>query len=87
MSEQDTELLAMDTDEEQEGLSGEDEAAYAAESSVKCPLCSAMLSTVNVIRLLRTKVNFTSSLPRRGYMVICPECRGVIPAAIVSWLS
>ena len=65
----------------------EDEAAYATEAAVKCPLCSETLTTVHVVRLLRAKVNFTSTLPRRGYMVICPECRGIIPAAIVSWLA
>ena len=65
----------------------EDEAAYALEAPVKCPLCTALIATVHVVRLLRAKVNFTSTLPRRGYVVICPSCRGVIPAAIVSWLS
>jgi adenine-specific DNA methylase len=65
----------------------EDEAAYATEATVKCPLCTDTLATVHVVRLLRTKVNFTSTLPRRGYVVICPSCRGIIPAAVVSWLT
>ena len=65
----------------------EDEASYALESMVKCPLCKTTLSYVNAVRLLRRKVNFTSTLPRRGYLVVCPSCRGVIPATIVTWLS
>ena len=70
-----------------EERTSDDEAAYALEATVKCPLCSAHLASVHVVRLLRSKVNFTSTLPRRGYVAICPSCRGVIPAAIASWLS
>ena len=58
------------------------EAEYALESAVKCPLCKMNMETVRVVRLLRTKVNFTSSLPRRGYVVICPDCRSVVPASV-----
>ena len=58
------------------------EAQYALESQVKCRACSEMLQTVHVVRMLRTKVNFTSSLSRRGYTVICPSCRTIITAAI-----
>ena len=65
----------------------EDEASYELESLVKCPHCQATLSTVNAVRLLRRKVNFTSTLPRRGFLVVCPSCRGIVPATIVTWLS
>ena len=58
------------------------EAEYQLESPVKCNQCSQMFETVQVIRLLRKKVNFTSSLPRRGYLVVCPSCQTVIPAVI-----
>jgi hypothetical protein len=58
------------------------EAVYQLESPVACLNCKAVLETVQVIRLLRTKVNFTSALPRRGYVVACPECKTVIPAAV-----
>lgn len=60
------------------------EAEYALESAVKCPQCQTTLESVRVVRLLRTKVNFTSSLPRRGYVVICPGCRSVLPASVGS---
>ena len=67
---------------EQVDLVEEIEAEYTLETPVKCPHCSNRLNSVNVIRLLRTKVNFTSSLPRRGYVVCCPDCRAVVPAGL-----
>ena len=58
------------------------EAEYQLETAVKCNQCEQMFETVQVIRLLRKKVNFTSSLPRRGYVVVCPNCHTVVPAVI-----
>ena len=58
------------------------EAEYTLESTVRCASCQEQLDSVHVVRLLRTRVNFTSSLPRRGYVVICPSCRTVIPAVV-----
>ena len=58
------------------------DAEYTLESAVVCPGCRQTVETVQVVRLLRTRVNFTSSLPRRGYLVICPSCRVIVPAAI-----
>lgn len=58
------------------------EAEYALEAPATCPSCSTTVASVQVVRLLRTRVNFTSSLPRRGYAVVCPTCRTFIPAAI-----
>jgi hypothetical protein len=58
------------------------EAQYALESPAKCPGCNELLRSAHVVRLLRTKVNFTSSLSRRGYAVVCPGCRTIITAAI-----
>ena len=58
------------------------EAEYTLESAVRCSNCSEHLESVQVVRLLRTRVNFTSSLPRRGYVVVCPTCRTIIPAAV-----
>ena len=67
---------------EQIDLVEEIEAEYTLETPVKCGQCSKQMHSVNVIRLLRTKVNFTSSLPRRGYVVCCPDCRSVVPAGL-----
>jgi ribosomal protein L34E len=60
----------------------EAEAEYTLEAPVKCASCNESLNNVNVVRLLRTRVNFTSSLPRRGYVVVCPSCRTVVPAGL-----
>lgn len=65
----------------------EAEAEYTLESPVRCPHCEGPVESVQVVRLLRTKVNFTSSLPRRGYVVVCPTCKTVIPAAVGGLLT
>lgn len=54
------------------------EAEYALEYAATCPHCDNTIKTVKVIRLLRTRVNFTSSLPRRGRVLICPNCRTIL---------
>ena len=60
----------------------ESEAEYTLESGANCPSCNSQVTTLQVVRLLRTKVNFTSSLPRRGYAVVCPVCRSFVPATV-----
>ena len=65
------------TDEE-----AEFEAVYALERAVKCPSCTATVRKLNVVRTLRSKVNFTSNLPRRGYVMTCPDCEVVLSATI-----
>jgi hypothetical protein len=60
----------------------EAEAEYTLESPVQCASCHQSVHSVTVVRLLRTRVNFTSSLPRRGYVVVCPSCRAVLPAGL-----
>ncbi len=54
------------------------EAEYTLEAGVRCPRCNERIDSVQVVRLLRTKVNFTSSLPRRGQVMICPKCEAVL---------
>ncbi len=54
------------------------EAEYQLESPVVCPTCKQTLSTLKVVRMLRTRVNFTSTLPRRGRVVSCSACSTVI---------
>ncbi len=58
------------------------EAVYALERAVTCPSCTATLRKLNVVRTLRSKVNFTSNLPRRGYVMTCPDCEVVLSANI-----
>jgi hypothetical protein len=54
------------------------EAEYALEYPVVCPRCGSTLKTVQVVRLLRTRVHFVSVLPRRGHVLSCPECRSIL---------
>ncbi len=54
------------------------EAEYTLEYPVRCPYCDEEIEIVKVVRLLRTKVNFTSTLPRRGRAIVCPTCQKVL---------
>lgn len=58
------------------------EAEYTLETALPCPLCKTEISTVQVVRLLRTRVNFVSMMPRRGHVIVCPACRGIVAAAL-----
>jgi hypothetical protein len=42
------------------------------------PFCKEEIRSVMIVRLLRSRVNFVSSLPRRGHVVACPLCRGIL---------
>jgi hypothetical protein len=54
------------------------DAEYTLEYAATCPRCGETIRTLRVIRLLRTRVNFVSTLPRRGRVLACPLCRAVI---------
>ena len=54
------------------------EAEYTLESQVMCPVCRNSITTLKVVRMLRTRVNFTSTLPRRGRVVACPRCSSIL---------
>ena len=58
------------------------DAEYALEYPAVCPVCGTTISTVKVVRLLRVRVNFTSTLPRHGRCVICPKCRVILSAGL-----
>ena len=55
-------------------------AEYALEAPLKCHHCQQKITSVQVVRLLRTRVNFISTLPRRGQVIVCPACRGILSA-------
>ncbi|MBI3048365.1 MAG: hypothetical protein HYY76_08625 [Acidobacteria bacterium] len=57
-------------------------AVYTLESPVRCPECTEEIRTIRVLRVLRTQVSFTSTLPRKGYIVVCPACERLISAAL-----
>ncbi len=63
------------------------EAEYTLESPVMCPGCKEKPATIQVVRLLRTKVNFTSTFPRRGYALTCSNCHTVLTAGLSSRVS
>jgi hypothetical protein len=54
------------------------EAEYLLETPLKCPLCKAEISTLQVVRLLRSRVNFVSTLPQRGHAIICSACQSIL---------
>jgi len=58
------------------------EAEYALEKHVCCPSCRDTVQTVHAVRILRSKVNFTSNLPRRGCVLICPSCNTILSAIL-----
>jgi hypothetical protein len=55
-------------------------AEYALETPLNCHHCHKKITCVHVVRLLRARVNFISTLPRRGQVIVCPECRGILSA-------
>ena len=57
-------------------------AVYTLEYSTCCPQCRGEINTVRVSRLLRTQVSFTSTLPRKGYIIVCPDCDGILSAEL-----
>lgn len=61
------------------------EVEYTLEAPVKCSACGERITVVKAIRLLRSHVNFTSTLPRRGRIVVCPHCLAAIPAELTNF--
>ena len=57
-------------------------ALYTLESPVMCPQCEQEIRTLRVLRVLRTQASFTSTLPRKGYVVVCPECERMLSAEL-----
>ena len=74
--------MAEDEPQDDKAPCREVEAEYQLEYPVKCPHCGEELEVVRVVRLLRTKVNFTSMLPRRGRIISCPICLKVLSAEL-----
>src|SRR5688572_21407181 len=64
--------------QEWQGQSGG--AVYALEQPARCPFCREIIRTVRVLRLKRSQVAFTSTLPRGGRVIVCSACDGIISA-------
>jgi len=61
------------------------DAVYRLESAVRCPQCKETISTLQAVRLLRMQVNFTSTLPRRGRVLVCPSCDSIVSAELTTF--
>jgi CheY-like chemotaxis protein len=61
------------------------EAEYTLETPVRCPACGERTSTLKAVRLIRARVNFTSTLPRRGRVLACPHCLAIVPAELTNF--
>jgi len=57
-------------------------AVYTLESPARCPQCEKEIRTFRVLRVLRSQVSFTSTLPRKGYVIVCPECEMLLSAEL-----
>lgn len=58
---------------------------YVLEAPVRCPACGERITSLKAVRLVRTQVNFTSTLPRRGRVLACPHCHAVVPAELTNF--
>ena len=58
------------------------EAEYALEAPAVCGHCKEEIDVVLVARLLRTRVNFISALPRRGHVMMCSRCRSLVAGGL-----
>lgn len=78
---------AADQDPQDEAPRQDDtiDAEYALETPVRCPACGERVATLKAVRLIRTRVNFTSTLPRRGRVVACPHCLAIVPADLTNF--
>ena len=57
-------------------------AIYTLEQPARCPHCREPIRTLRVLRLNRTQVSFTSTLPRGGRALVCPSCERIISAEL-----
>ena len=67
---------------DQGDASRDSEAEFTLEYPATCPRCGHEVKTLKVARLLRTRVNFVSTLPRRGRVLMCPHCRAIVSAEL-----
>jgi len=56
----------------------QDVAEYTLELPARCPHCREPIHTIRVLRMTRSKVQFTSTLPRTGRAFVCPVCERLL---------
>ena len=59
-------------------------ASYELELPARCPYCREAIRTLRVLRLKRTQVTFTSTLPRGGRALVCPACERILSAELAA---
>ena len=57
-------------------------ASYTLDLPVRCPHCRERISSVRIVGLTRSQVAFTSTLPRKGRVIVCPECERILTAEL-----
>lgn len=57
-------------------------ATYDLELPARCPQCREPIRTLKVVKLTRSKVAFTSTLPRGGRAIVCPQCECMVSVEI-----
>jgi len=57
-------------------------AIYTLEMNVRCPHCEETINTIRIVGLSRSQVAFTSTLPRKGRVAVCPECDAILPVEL-----
>lgn len=57
-------------------------AIYTLEMTVRCPHCEDSINTIRIVGLSRSQVAFTSTLPRKGRVAVCPECDAILPVEL-----
>ena len=68
------------------GRHGKARATYNLEMAVRCPHCDEAIRTIRIVGLSRSQVAFTSTLPRKGRIAICPECDRILPVELSGML-
>jgi hypothetical protein len=59
-------------------------AVYSLELAARCPYCLVQIRTIRVLKLKRTQASFTSTLPRGGRVVVCPDCNRILSAELTA---
>lgn len=57
-------------------------ATYDLELPARCPHCRDPIRTLKIVKLSRSKVSFTSTLPRSGRAIVCPQCECIVSVEI-----
>lgn len=57
-------------------------AVCGLEHPITCPGCASRIQELYAVRMSRARVNFMSSLPRSGRVLVCPHCRTPLPGEL-----